>query len=337
MTSPRFDGRSEKLGSVAAVDSPNLEPTLVHNEDVLKIINQLDLGSTALLKAEFKIGDKNNHPSFGTRASFTERPDLSKGRDEGRHGARFGQMIINGSGLHERPTLVSIKPFDYSSAENPADQLSNEWLMNDFLNSIGEDQQAFIPLGVWKNVEGISHLITLYEHDVISYDNVFWVDRNANSEALRPESIEHAFKDCLTGLGYLHGVGVTHGDAEAKNLAAGRRGVRFIDLEDGKFIPDVDNPSGLERAVRLTRNDIETFLDSTVQIDENRHNIKVVLEKQDFRKKLPRFYRAGIRAAQIDTGIKSYKLPTTSDEYFEQTIIHTLMIASKDEIQQNTA
>lgn len=45
--------------------------------------------------------------------------------------------------------------------------------MNNFMNEVTDRQLAFLPLGVWKNVEGINHLITLYEHDVTTYDNVF--------------------------------------------------------------------------------------------------------------------------------------------------------------------
>jgi len=214
MTSPRLNGQSEKMGFVRPLDRAEVEVSGTTSEhEIRTLLDQMDLGSVALLNDEFKLSTVEKHPSSGTRASFLDRDELARGRDEGQHGARFGQMIINGAGVHERPALVAGKPFSPDTSHNTDEGLAREWAIYDRLNAIGDEQLAYLPLGVWKNVEGISHLITVYEHDVISHDNTFWADRDANPEALRKENIEEAFRSSMLGLGYLHGAGISHGDA----------------------------------------------------------------------------------------------------------------------------
>lgn len=148
-------------------------------------------------------------------------------------------------------------------------------------------------------------------------------------EALRHENIEHAFIDCLRGLGYLHGVGLVHTDAEVKNMAADFGGYRFIDLEGTKQLHR--KGSVIEESndtVALIRRDIETFFDSSIQVDENRQAISSVLAKSTIVKRLAQVYRAGMRQGSSEAGLKAPSLSTNTDEYFKNTIEHTLTIAS---------
>lgn len=315
------------MGYVTPIDA-GIEMGLPGGEsDLHRIIDRLQIGSVALTAAEFQLPDAQD---TRIRASFIDNDELGLGRDEGQHQARFGQMILNGNGYYERPLLAAMKPFEHALKVHPNEALANEWLASNYLNSQSDRQLAYLPLGVWQNAQGINHLISLYEHDVISYDSIFWADREGQPEALRPATIEHALTDCIRGLGYLHGVGLAHTDAEAKNLAADLGGIRFIDLEDSVLLPRKGNKiEASDKTLRLVRNDIEMFFDSTVQVDENRQPIGEVLGKRNMDQKLAQIYRAGLKAGRADTGIDMPDLPTRHNEYFKTTIEHTLAVAAK--------
>jgi hypothetical protein len=336
MVSPRFQGPAEKLGNVSTLPGIEIPDAIRDGEASLaRLVASIPLGSTALIDTEFRLPGIGDKP---IRASFIESSELALGRDEGRHEPRFGQMILNGAGLHERPILVAIKPFNASTDNHPDILLRREWGTSNYLNSLSDRQLTYIPLGIWRTKEGVNNLITLYEHDVKSYDNVFWADRDLSPEALREQTVEHALSDCIRGLGYLHGLGLAHTDAEAKNLAANFSGVRFIDLEGVRHLPQKDNAvTESKTTINLIRNDIETLFDSTIQVDENRSAIAPVLAKSSIDYNLAKIYLSGIRQASVDGGIKMPDLPTTSPEYFKNTIDHTLKIASSPSPRSNQA
>jgi hypothetical protein len=315
------------MGTVTPLPGGEIRDDFLEAEtSITGLLLRVPIGSVALLDTEFSFPRGEQKPA---KATFIDSSDLSLGRDEGRHQPRFGQMLLNGRGLHERPVLVTAKPFD-DGLDTQSGGLAHEWSANNYLNGVGDRQLAYLPLGVWRNAEGVDHLLTLYEHDVISYDNVFWADRNVNPEALRAQVVEHAFTDCVRGLGYLHGAGLIHRDAEAKNLAANFNGVRFIDLEDARMLPRKGSKiEDSELTVRLIRNDIETFFDSTVQVDENRPVIASALSRSRMADKLAQTYRAGIKQARKESGVSMPSIPTTTSAYFRDTINHTLTVAAQ--------
>lgn len=88
---------------------------------------------------------------------------------------------------------------------------------------------SLTPLGICRFEDGAAGLITAYEPDILSYDNLFWTD---NGAVQTPERIRKALGHCGTALGRLHAQGFVHGDAQIKNMAADNHGVRYVDLED---------------------------------------------------------------------------------------------------------
>lgn len=331
MSTIRFNGTAEQMGNVAPLSSAEIPEEFTAGErGIARLLASVPLGSVALLDAEFTL--PNVPPSAKPhRASFIDSAELGYGRDEARHQPKFGQMILNGVGLHERPILIAAKPFHGGEDEHPNGLLHREWAASNYLNSLSDRELAYIPLGVWRTAEGVNHLLSLYEHDVKSYDNVFWADKSLVPEALRPANIEYALIDCLRGLGYLHGAGLVHTDAEAKNMAADFSGIRFIDLEGIQQLPrkgtQVENS---DTTINLVRHDIETFFDSTIQVDENRVDIAPILAKTTVIKRLAQVYRAGLRLGKKEAGLKISNLETSTDEYFKTTVNHTLAIARKE-------
>ncbi len=333
MANIRINGPSEQMGEIVTLPSVEIPDAIDQGERAIgRLMATIPLGSVALLDSEFRLPDvpASSKPH---RATFIDSADLGLGRDEARHQPRFGQMLLNGYGLHERPILVGAKPFQGSEDEHPDTFLQREWAASNYLNSLGDAQLAYLPLGVWRTAEGVNHLLSLYDHGVKSYDNVFWADRNVTPEALRAPVIEHALMDCLRGLGYLHGAGLVHTDAEAKNLAADLSGIRFIDLEGIKQLPR--NGATIEASdatTSLIRHDIETFFDSTTQVDENNGDIAPVLAKHKMPERLAKAYRGGLRQGKKESGLKSSTLETSTDEYFKSTIDHTLKVANNQAV-----
>lgn len=326
MPSPRFNGPSERLGLVVPAAEISEASIADGQQDVMRTLDRLQVGQLALLASEFRIPDDGaDAEREPIRASFIGEEMLGAGREEAQHQLRFGQMLFNGRGYYERPVLVAMKPFRPFTDDDPAYALSNEWAANAYLNSVSDRQIAYLPLGVWRDSNQTDHLITLYEHDVTSYDNIFWADRNANPEALRRSSIEHAFADCLRGLGYLHGVGLAHSDAEVKNLAADISGVRVIDTDGVGTMPrtgDRIDPS--DQSAGMMRNDLELFFTSTMQIDENRGEVRAVMSPSKAPEHFAQLYRAGLRAAHADTGITMPDVPTRNNNYFEGVVARIL-------------
>jgi hypothetical protein len=314
MVSPRLPGPAERMGLIApelTLPQGSWDTFESNRHQVVESIGAIPVGRVALSAGEFSLPDP-----LTTAASFVGQEGLSLGRNEGRHQPRFGQMLLNGPGVHERPILVAVKPFTFEEDTNPDALIATEIAASSYLNSLNDRQLAYLPLGVWKNADGINHLLTLYEHDVTSYDNTFWVDREVNPEALRATNVTEALIQCGRSLGYLHGAGLIHRDAEAKNLASNLKGIRFIDLEGARMLPR----GSADEADALTAADIEGFLQSTLQVDENREAIEPVLSMARTAKLLAQQYNAGRREAAQDSGVHVAFNERKNERYFRSVI-----------------
>ena len=265
LRSPRLDGKSEKLGPVTIshefidwevmdVDRP---------ERMRRALNEMARRSVML-----DAGMYGGVDLVQARASFIEQEDFSYGRDNSRRHIRFGQMLINSgprSALFDEPEFVAIKPF------NDRSELYTEWAAAAYLNDRYSRQMAFINLGVHNDKNGIESIISNYEHGVVSLDRSFNADELSPAAARRPEILrKHALLG-MEGLGLYHGVRMTHGDAQAKNLAYDSLGPRAIDLESATIYSEEDSYS--DDIWDRSRRDISAFIDSMVLVEENRQNV----------------------------------------------------------------
>lgn len=259
-----------------------------------KVLSMLGKRALFLLNSDEYL---NLPPNAMFHGSFIEREDFGYGREESKHLARFGQMILNGGGVHEAPDFVALKTYD-----NPQD-LHNEWAASMYANGLFDEQRAFLPLGVFKDKNtGDIGMVSLYEHGVKTADSIFWADKELEPEALRPETIEHMAIMCMRGLGLMHGSRIIHHDAQVKNLGTDNRHVRFIDLEDAELIPE-DATDANEYAKKIMR-DISTFIGSTMQSEENSDRIASVLSRPEVMDAMMQAYRDGLeKARQQQEGI----------------------------------
>ena len=287
MTSVRFTGPSRKLGEARQAEELSAwDETWLNDGAPTKLLKKLGKGSLLLDTLEYDI-----FPQGTARASFTPKDEFGLGRDIGKHPIEFGQMILNGPGVHELPELVAIKTLD------SIEQLKHEWAISQYLNGVFEDQFALLPLGIHRNEDGNFSIITVYEHGIQTGDQTFWADYGTEPEALRPENIRKTFAMGILGLGMFHGARVIHGDAEAKNLAFDRSGPRAVDLEDAAIIPHADMDS--DRLPAATRQELDAYISSTVQVDENRKMVADALSSPQMIKYAQQQYTNGVRLGRL--------------------------------------
>lgn len=306
MPSPKLSGPSEYIPYISdySLDQISLTNTPEEVAEQLKIVRSLAKRSAIL-------DDLDAHET-PIKATFVSREEFGIGRDEnGRHDIDFGQLLITSRNRREIPALVASK--SYESHELPT--LRNELAATNYMNGLAEVQNSFLPIGVWRNTQGIVSMLTLYEHGVKSYDNTFWVDKEEEPEALRQERLRTAFQDCIWGLGYMHGAGLIHGDAQVKNLAHDGKNVRFIDLEDVALMPK--NASGMiensPSADSLRLRDVATFIATSLQVDENRGEILKVLQSGNAAKEIATYYKKGLTKGGRDSEL-SFEKPLTMAE-----------------------
>lgn len=299
-----------KIENVSLLDLSAIDITS-NREQRSANINLL-LGASAGLLLDYQQYDHIRQPA---NAHFTEDPRYDEGRDQSRHAVQFGKLLVRSQERAGLGDLVAIKP-------NSIDGIITELGAINYLNGFGETQNSFLPLGVIKKADGAMALVTLFEHGVTTADNVFWANRDLKPEQLRPGRIKTAFQDCSWSIGYLHAVGLVQGDAEVKNLAHDDRNARFTDLEDAELLPRngrelLDNPT----SVAMKYTDLDTFIATSLQVEENRPDILKILNTPRAAGELGLYYRRGYAKGARDSGLKSHKM--TADEataYFNALI-----------------
>lgn len=173
-------------------------------------------------------------------ATFFEHHDAwSVGREDSVHGVEFGTLGILASNgrMHEMP--VAIKPFHLfrSGASNEAAAL----LKVPEITSI----DSFELVGLIRS-NGVLALITRFEEDVVSLDNVNW-DMAIEASVKESFNVIEALQKCALLLARMHQCEIVHNDAQVKNMAvarnhAGGAVLRLVDLENTKWRNTKDEP-----------------------------------------------------------------------------------------------
>lgn len=285
MSSIRINGKPEKLGPVSS--SSEFIDWEVPDQDSESRMRRImsGMGRSSVILDSMKYGGLQFGDS--AHASFVENDEFLGGRDDSKHQVRFGQLILNGRDFREQPEFVALKPYDDRR------DLYREWAAHEYLNSLFDRQVGYINLGVVNSAQNTRAIISQYDHDVISFDSSFWAGDDMPAAALRPEVLRRHASLAMESLGMFHGVRMTHGDAQAKNLAADRYGPRAIDLETAQILDEetIDDPSTYDQ----TRKDISSFIYSVGQVEENREAVIRALSPDTVAAKLVRSYQGGVR------------------------------------------
>lgn len=285
MSSIRISGTSEKFGPVSTSEEfINWEVPDIESETRMRRLLK-EMGRSTLVLDAAKYGGLG----LGERAhaSFIDNEDFAAGREDSAHQVRFGQLVINGSDFREQPEFVAVKSYD-----NRAD-LYREWAAHEYLNSLFDRQLGYINLGVHNNEDGMESIVSEYDHGVTSFDSSFWAGENAPASALRPTVLRRHAVLGAASLGLMHGVRMTHGDAQVKNVASDRFGPRAIDLESAEILSEetIDSPEALLQ----TRRDLTSFIESMGRVEENRERVIEALSGQGIVDEVVASYQKGVR------------------------------------------
>lgn len=176
----------------------------------------------------------------------------------------------------EIPLHIAAKPYNRQTVlfDTPAKSIVHEWAANEYVNRFNPPQ-AFEPIGLWKNEAGEPQLLTKFEEDVQSFDNVFWA-RGKTARQTKPERVADSLGKCLYALGVLHGMGLYMGDAQVKNFARNARTVRYNDLEMLQPLPlGADNTViPLTESRRFIASDVHMLAGSTVDQTEQPNDMQ---------------------------------------------------------------
>lgn len=310
MNSFRLNGRSESFGPVAVSDE-FLTWEIPDRESSGRMRGLIsDMGRASLVLDTAKYGGISFDKK--AKATFIEKDEFSGGRNESAHQVRFGQLILNGSDFHELPELVAVKPFEDRSA------LYREWAAHEYLNSLADRQIGYINLGIHNDDEGTESIVSQYDHDVVTFDSSFWADSyDPHYESfMKPAVLQRHAKLGAQGLGFLHGVGMTHGDAQVKNLAADRFGFRAVDLEGAEILDEETfNQSDF---LTQTGRDIRAFIDSMKQVDENRERVSDALSSARMHERIAQSYVLGLKQGRA---VSQNTVPAPASENVDR--IHT--------------
>lgn len=216
------------------------------NQQIRKTLLAMDNGQFLLDTNQFRELD-DIESAFG---EMRKSDEFGYGRHKNTHGLEFGQLTVQTGQDKNRQILLALKPFDTPKAA------AHEHIATHYINSFADEDTplpSFRPVGFYRDVNGQFCTLTEYDSKVQSFDNIFW-DLEATP---KDEQVKKALSRCALSLSILHDRGLSHGDAQVKNLATDNNGIRFIDLEAAR-VHSVDR----EQASSVMLEDISTFFSS---------------------------------------------------------------------------
>jgi len=125
------------------------------------------------------------------------------------HGVQFGRLAIKSNNCIPAQEYVAYKP-DLS-----VEQAVREAAASRFVNTENVVGSAYDPLGFLKQLDGGVVLITRFAGQTETFDNVLW----KNPSEVTDGQVVDALSKAAKSLAYLHAAGMTHGDAQPKNIA----------------------------------------------------------------------------------------------------------------------
>jgi len=203
-----------------------------------------DTSNTFFLKPEFMRDLGLDHYALRS-ARFTDRPDWRVGREDSTQQVFFGELELTtdiGLDGKSRTIPIAIKP--YILAKKAA---IHEFVALDLINE-HKNMESFHPIGFWAQDSSNIFLLTRFENEVKTLDNINWM---LNGTDMLNEHFEPfaALRACAKILAFMHSQGFVHRDAQIKNMGIDSHGIRIVDLTQLRRIslPDFgyDNDSRL--------------------------------------------------------------------------------------------
>lgn len=221
------------------------------SRDLVRRLGRMPAGAAWLVQTQFAAVDAE-----GAKAHINLIPELGNGRRESRTGVQFGQMVINSPSQKERAELVAVKPLSPYLAAREFGAMS---VMNGLARLRDDGRgRSFTPLGFYRSPEGRQiALISRYEHQVVTLDNLLWDETERPIPELR---VRAALSHTALALADAHSSGIILGDPQPKNIGTDNMGYRYPDLEAARELevqPGIVDPF---RAHRLIEEELDTAL-----------------------------------------------------------------------------
>ena len=292
----RYDGFETQAESVRIREFPT---TMLgtRNRALTSLISSMKPGEMVLAEQQF-YGVFDNE---SLTASFIENEDFSKGRTCSAHGVKFGQLVLESTFDQELPTHIAVKPFPSRGVtlnEPPIKALVHEWAATDHVAGLSNYERVYLPLGLWKDTKGTPQMITLFDEQSQTLDNVFWA-RGKVAANTGQEKIISALCLSLYALGILHGAGLTHGDPQIKDFARDSKHIRFVDLTELELMQeDTDVVINSYDNKKAIRNDLKwltlSALDQQQRPNDMFEKVAAVITNETIIRGSAKFYDRGV-------------------------------------------
>jgi tRNA A-37 threonylcarbamoyl transferase component Bud32 len=190
-------------------------------------------------------------------ARFTDRSDWRIGREDSSQQVFFGELdltVDKGSAGESRVVPIAIKP--YCIKKRAA---IHEFVALDLINE-HRNMEAYHPIGFWAQDPKNIFLLTMFEAEVQTLDNINW---QLNGSDTLNEHFEPfgALRACASILARMHSQGYAHRDAQIKNMGVDGRGIRIVDLTQMRRISIPDFSDDMEARLMVLE-DFEKLTDS---------------------------------------------------------------------------
>jgi len=159
-------------------------------------------------------------------SSFTHMPEWSVGREDSSQGVFFGYLNLTiDKGQYGKSITIPVAIKPYHTKKRLA---IHEFAAQNLVNK-SPGLKTYSPLGLMVDETGCVNLITVFEEDVKTLDNINWdLDgSDALDDHLDPF---RALTSSAKILALMHSAGFVHGDAQIKNMGLDKNRARPVDL-----------------------------------------------------------------------------------------------------------
>lgn len=216
--------------------------TLPYDEKILADRRTLNAGKL-LVNALYVPDRKGLGASEDPVLEFYPDPARLQGATDSMHGVIFGELHT-----YEDKAPVAVKPFDSAKA-----LAIREYMAYKFMSSQG--YPSLLPLGIVACNDAV-FLLTEDKPSCKTFDNLRWSPKALKEGEMGSEQLE-LMRQTGEQLGKMHANGITHGDAQPKNVMLdGLGNVGFIDYESLQYTP---RELGSEMMMRRMTDDVLVF------------------------------------------------------------------------------
>jgi tRNA A-37 threonylcarbamoyl transferase component Bud32 len=160
-------------------------------------------------------------------AHFTEVSEWKAGREDSFHQVFFGELeLIVDKGPNGESAVIPVAIKPYFTAKRLA---IHEYVAQGLINQ-QRNMETFHPIGFWTQDNKSVFLLTRFEEDVKTLDNVNWMLGGEDELNVHLEPFA-ALRACAKALALMHSKGFVHRDAQIKNMGVDSNGIRIVDLQ----------------------------------------------------------------------------------------------------------